>query len=38
MTRLEQMASMSGGHKMMVNDQDIYDRYLTNGALRRLGN
>lgn len=38
MTRIEQVASMSGGHKMMVNDHAIYDRYLTNGALRSLGN
>ncbi len=38
MTRIEQLASIGGGHKMLVNDQAIYDRYLTNTALRRLGN
>tara|TARA_Y100001934_G_C12276843_1_gene737794 strand:- start:369 stop:1475 length:1107 start_codon:yes stop_codon:yes gene_type:complete len=38
MTRIEQLAEISGGHRMRVNDHDIYNRYLTNGALRRLGN
>ncbi len=38
MTRIEQLAEISGGHRMLVNDHEIYNRYLTNGALRRLGN
>ena len=38
MTRIEQLASIGNGHKMQVNSQDIYKRYLTNTALRVLGN
>lgn len=38
MTRIEQLASISGGHKMQVNTHKIYNKYLTNSALRRLGN
>jgi hypothetical protein len=38
MTRLEQVRSIAGGHTMSVNDLSIYDRYLTTGALMRLGN
>ena len=38
MTRLEQVRSISGGHATSVNDPAIYDRYLTNAALMRLGN
>lgn len=38
MTRIEQLASIGNGHRMKVNDEDIYSRYLTNTALRRLGN
>jgi hypothetical protein len=38
MVRLEQVASMSGDQNMMVNESAIYDRYLTNGALRSLRN
>jgi len=37
MTRLEQVRTISGGHTMSVNDLSIYDRYLTNAALMRLG-
>ena len=36
-TRLEQVSEVSGGHRMMVNDQSAYDRYLTKSALRRFG-
>lgn len=38
MTRLEQVKSVTGGHATKVNDASIYERYLTNGALMRLGN
>lgn len=37
MTRIEQLRSIAGGHLMSVNDASIYDRYLTNNALMRLG-
>jgi hypothetical protein len=37
MTRLEQVRTITGGHTMSVNDVGIYDRYLTNAALIRLG-
>lgn len=37
MTRLEQVREVDGGHEMRVNDQSIYDQYLTRNALRRLG-
>lgn len=37
MTRLEQVQRIGNGHRMMVNNQDIYDQYLTNAALRRMG-
>jgi len=37
MTRLEQVRSISGGHQSSANDPDLYDRYLTNTALMRLG-
>jgi hypothetical protein len=37
MTRLEQVRSIGGGHTTSVNDLSIYDRYLTNAALMRLG-
>ena len=37
MTRLEQAREVSGGYRMVVNDPDLYDRYLTVSALRRLG-
>jgi hypothetical protein len=38
MTRIEQVRSVAGGHSMRVNDPAIYERYLTTGALMRLGN
>ena len=37
MTRLEQVREVSGGYKMVVNDDSLYDRFLTVSALRRLG-
>jgi hypothetical protein len=37
MSRLEQVRTISGGHTTSVNDLSIYDRYLTNVALMRLG-
>lgn len=37
MTRLEQVRSISGGFVTSVNDPGIYDRFLTNTALARLG-
>jgi hypothetical protein len=38
MSRLEQVRSISGGHRTSVNDASIYERYLTPAALMRLGN
>jgi hypothetical protein len=38
MTRIEQVRTVAGGHRMRVNDSAIYDSYLTTGALMRLGN
>ena len=37
MTRLEQVREISGGYKMRVNEQGIFNRFLTVSALRRLG-
>ncbi|MGH8455676.1 MAG: DUF1329 domain-containing protein [Stenotrophobium sp.] len=37
MTRLEQVKAITGGHASRANDPGIYDRYLTNNALMRLG-
>jgi hypothetical protein len=37
MSRLEQVRSISGGHSTRVNDPKLYDRYLTVGAMMRLG-
>ncbi len=37
MTRLEQVQAIAGGHRSSANDPDLYDRYLTNTALMRLG-
>jgi Protein of unknown function (DUF1329) len=37
MSRLEQVRTIAGGHTTSVNDTGIYDRYLTNAALMRLG-
>ena len=36
-TRIEQVRKLRGGHRMIVNDASVYDRYLTRSALRRLG-
>ena len=37
MTRLEQVRSLPGGYQTTVNDDSVYDRYMTRAALRRLG-
>ena len=37
MTRLEQVQKISGGYRMRVNDESLYNRFLTVSALRRLG-
>lgn len=37
MTRLEQVREISGGHRSVANDPRLYDQYLTNTALMRLG-
>ncbi|MEO0436511.1 MAG: DUF1329 domain-containing protein [Pseudomonadota bacterium] len=37
-TRIEQVASIRGGHRMMVNEEAIFNRYLTTHALMRFGN
>ncbi|MCC6297367.1 MAG: DUF1329 domain-containing protein [Pseudomonadales bacterium] len=37
MTRLEQVRQISGGYRMSANAPDLYERYLTQAALRRLG-
>lgn len=37
MTRIEQVREVAGGHGMKVNDQGIYEKYLTVAALQRLG-
>ncbi len=36
LTRLEQVREIAG-HKTLVNDQSVYDRYLTTAALRSFG-
>ncbi len=36
LTRLEQVRAVKG-YEMRVNDQSVYDRFLTEAALRRLG-
>jgi len=36
-TRIEQVREVSGGHRMMVNDQSAYDRYLTRQSMMRNG-
>ena len=38
MTRLEQVKRISGGYEMSANAPDLYDRFLTESAIRRLGN
>ncbi len=37
MTRLEQVREIAGGHRSSANDPGLYERYLTNAALMRLG-
>jgi Protein of unknown function (DUF1329) len=37
MTRIEQVREIPGGHQTRVNDASIYENYLTNAALIRLG-
>ena len=37
MTRLEQVKSVGGGYTMGVNDPNMFDQYLTEAAIRRLG-
>ncbi|MEM8941384.1 MAG: DUF1329 domain-containing protein [Pseudomonadota bacterium] len=37
-TRIEQVASLRGGHRMLVDDEAIFSRYLTTHAMRRFGN
>ncbi|PWR25247.1 DUF1329 domain-containing protein [Zavarzinia aquatilis] len=37
MTRIEQVAKLSSGDRMRVNDQEIYDLYLNQGAMQRRG-
>jgi hypothetical protein len=36
-TRMEQVREVTGGYKTTVNEQKLYDRFLTRTALRRLG-
>lgn len=38
MTRLEQVKEISGGYRTSANSPDLYERYLTQAALRRVGN
>lgn len=37
LTRFEQVRAITGGHQTSVNDPGIYDKYLTQSALMRLG-
>ncbi len=37
MTRLEQVKTISGGHATRVNEEKIYEAYLTQAALTHLG-
>jgi hypothetical protein len=37
MTRLEQVRSVGGGYSMRVNDESMFEQYLTEAAIRRLG-
>ena len=38
MTRLKQVKRIAGGYEMFVNQGvEVYDKYLTSAALRRLG-
>lgn len=36
-TRVEQVQQISGGLRMAVNDPTVYEKYLTQTALRRMG-
>jgi len=36
-TRLAQVAEIDGGYRMQVNQPGVYDRFLTQAALRQLG-
>jgi hypothetical protein len=36
-TRLAQVREIEGGYRTLVNDPGVYERYLTQTALRRLG-
>jgi hypothetical protein len=38
MSRLEQVREINAGYKTQVNHEDMYNKYLTETALRRLGN
>ncbi|MAA75167.1 MAG: hypothetical protein CMN28_10715 [Salinisphaeraceae bacterium] len=38
MSRLEQVREINAGYKTQVNNEDMYNKYLTETALRRLGN
>lgn len=38
MTRMEQVKEVAGGFHTQVNNEGVYDRYLTRSALRRMGN
>jgi len=37
MSRIEQVKEVKGGHRMRVNDPEVYSKYLTVSALQRLG-
>ncbi len=37
MTRLQQVKEVAGGHRTAVNDPSIFEAYLTQAALQRLG-
>ena len=36
-TRLQQVRELPGGYRTTVNDQGVYEKYLTQSALQRLG-
>ena len=36
-TRLEQVKELPGGYRSSVNDQNVYEKYLTQTALQRIG-
>ena len=36
-TRLEQVRELPGGYRSSVNDQNLYEKYLTQTALQRIG-